>query len=275
LLRGENTCCLGYTEPEAGSDLASLRTRAYRDETGWVIEGNKLFTTVGDKADYVWLAARTDPDAPIKHAGISVFLVPMRSPGITIQPDMALYGHTACTVFYDHVHVPEDALVGPVNGGWKIITAALAHERILMGGNVATLRAYFDRLTAYIAQAERDGRPMRKDPLVRERIGSLAAEVEAARLLLMQSIELVERGEVPYYQAAMTKVFTSELEERLPEQAIELLGTAATLAPGVPEALLNGTFEAGLRASIFKVIGGGSNEIQRTLIAIRGLGLPR
>jgi alkylation response protein AidB-like acyl-CoA dehydrogenase len=130
-------------------------------------------------------------------------------------------------------------------------------------------------LTTYVAQAELNGIPMREDPLVRERIGSLAAEVEAARMLLMQSIELVERGQVPYHQAAMTKVFTSELEERLPEQAIELLGTAATLAPGVPEALLNGIFEDGLRSSIFKVIGGGSNEIQRTLIAIRGLGLPR
>ena len=274
-LRGEETFCLGYSEPEAGSDLASLRMRASRDETGWVIEGSKLYTTLGDKADYVWLAARTDPDAPVKHAGISVFLVPMRSPGITIRPDMALYGHPACTVFYDNVHVPEDALVGQVNGGWKIITAALAHERILMGGNVAALRAYFDRLTTYVAQAERNGIPMREDPLVRERIGSLAAEVEAARMLLMQSVELVERGQVPYHQAAMTKVFTSELEERLPEQAIELLGTAATLAPGVPEALLNGTFENGLRSSIFKVIGGGSNEIQRTLIATRGLGLPR
>lgn len=274
-LRGEDMFCLGYSEPEAGSDLASLRTSATRDESGWVINGTKIYTTMGDLADYVWLAARTDPDAPVKHAGISVFLVPTNTPGITIQPDIALYGHPACTVFYDNVRVPEDALVGPVNGGWKIITYALASERILMGGIVAEIRASFDQLTSYAAMAERAGKPLREDPRVRDKIASLAADLEAARVLLMQSIELVSRGQVPFHQAAMTKVFTSELGERLPETALELLGTAGTFAPGVPQALLDGTFEYALRDSIYKVIGGGSNEIQRTLIAIRGLGLPR
>lgn len=274
ILRGEQTWCLGYSEPEAGSDLASLRTRAYRDEQGWVIEGSKLFTTMGDQANYCWLAARTDPSAP-KHAGISVFLVPMSTPGITIQPNIALNGHTACAIFYDRVHLPEDALVGPVNGGWKVITAALAHERILMGGLVAVIRAYFDRLTAYISHAERNGQPLRKDPLVRDRIGSLAADLEAARMLVVHSISFLERGQVPYAEAAMTKVFSSELEERLPEVAMELLGMVGTLSANAPGALLDGTFEFALRDSIYKVIGGGSNEIQRTLIATRGLGLPR
>jgi alkylation response protein AidB-like acyl-CoA dehydrogenase len=274
-LRGEDTFCLGYSEPEAGSDMASLRTSATRDETGWVINGTKIYTTMGDVADYVWLAARTDPDAPVKHAGISVFLVPKNTPGITIRPDIALYGHPACTVFYDNVHVSEDALVGPVNGGWKIITSALASERILMGGIVAEIRASFDQLTTYIAKSEENGSSLRGDPRVRDKIGSLAADLEAARMLLMQSIELVSQGKVPFHQAAMTKVFTSELGERLPEAALELLGTAGTFAPGVPQALLDGTFEYALRDSIYKVIGGGSNEIQRTLIAVRGLGLPR
>lgn len=167
-LQGRDTFCLGYSEPEAGSDLASLRTTATRDETGWVINGTKLYTTMGDIADYVWLAARTDPDAPVKHAGISVFLVPTKTPGITIRPDIALYGHPACTVFYDNVRVPEDALVGPVNGGWKIITSALASERILMGGIVAEIRASFDQLTAYIAHSECDGRSLRTDPRARD-----------------------------------------------------------------------------------------------------------
>jgi alkylation response protein AidB-like acyl-CoA dehydrogenase len=118
-----------------------LRTTATRDEIGWVINGTKIYTTMGDLADYVWLAARTDPNAPVKHAGISVFLVPTKTPGITIRPDIALYGHPACTVFYDNVHVPENALVGQVNGAWKIITSALASERVLMGGIVAETRA--------------------------------------------------------------------------------------------------------------------------------------
>jgi len=274
-LRGEDMFCLGYSEPEAGSDLASLRMSAAHDEMGWVINGTKIYTTMGDLAEYVWLAARTDPGAPVKHAGISVFLVPTNTPGITIRPDIALYGHPACTVYYDNVRVPEDALVGPVNGGWKIITSALASERILMGGIVAEIRAFFDRLTAYIARSEDVGTPLREDPRVRDAIGSLAADLEAARMLLMQSIELVSQGKVPFHQAAMTKVFTSELGERLPETALELLGTAGTFAPGTPQALLDGTFEYAMRDSIYKVIGGGSNEIQRTLIAIRGLGLPR
>jgi len=222
-LQGKDTFCLGYSEPEAGSDLASLRTTATRDETGWVINGTKIYTTMGDLADYVWLAARTDPDAPVKHAGISVFLVPTNTPGITIRPDIALYGHPACTVFYDNVHVPEDALVGQVNGGWRIITSALASERVLMGGIVAGIRAYFDQLATYLAETECNGRPLRQDPLVRGGIGSLAADLEAARMLLMQSIELVSRGQVPFHQAAMTKVFTGELGERLPETALELL----------------------------------------------------
>jgi len=274
-LQGKDMFCLGYSEPEAGSDLASLRTSATRDEKGWVINGTKIYTTMGDLADYVWLAARTDPDAPVKHAGISVFLVSTKTPGITIRPDIALYGHPACTVFYDNVYVPEDALVGQVNGGWKVITSALASERVLMGSIVAEIRAYFDRLTAYIAQSEGDVRPLRGDPRVRDGIGSLAADLEAARMLLTQSIELVSRGQVPFHQATMTKVFTSELGERLPETALELLGTAGTYAPGAPQALLDGIFEYALRDSIYKVIGGGSNEIQRTLIATRGLGLPR
>lgn len=156
-----------------------------------------------------------------------------------------------------------------------MITSALASERILMGGNVSAIRASFDRLLAYIAQADSTGQCLRGNPQVEERIGMLAADLEAARMLLMQSTQCVAQGKPAFHEAAMTKVFTSELEERLPEIALELLGTAAALAPGTSNALLDGIFENGLRSSIFKVIGGGANEIQRTLIATRGLGLPR
>ena len=131
--RGERTFALGYSEPEAGSDLAALRTRAVRDGDDWVVNGQKLWSTGGDKADYMWLAVRTDPEAK-KHAGISVLMVDLRSPGVTIRPSIALYGKTFSAQFYDNVRVPANNMVGAVNNGWKVITDALAAERVMIGG---------------------------------------------------------------------------------------------------------------------------------------------
>lgn len=273
-LRGELTFGLGYSEPEAGSDLASLRTRATRDGGDWVINGQKLWSTGGDKAEHVWLAARTDPDAKPKHAGISVFLVSLRSPGVTIRPSLAMYGKTFSAVFYDDVRVPARAMVGGVNGGWKVITDALAAERVMIGGSVAVLRRNLDRLTEYVARAEIGGRPLRNDPVVRDRLGTLAAEIEVARQFVMRNARMLQEGRVPLYEAAMTKVFAGELQERLGEAALDILGTGGLLSTDAPSAPV-GELEQVLRHSIMGVIGGGTAEIQRNIIAIRGLGLPR
>ncbi|MDB5870157.1 MAG: mmgC2 [Polaromonas sp.] len=140
LYQGETWFCLGYSEPAAGSDLVSLKTTAVKDGDEWVINGQKIWTTFAEHSDYMWLAVRTDPDAKSKHAGISIFMVPMNTSGITVQPSMALYGHTFCNEFFDNVRVPKSALVGQVNGGWKILMAALATERVSMGGFVAQAR---------------------------------------------------------------------------------------------------------------------------------------
>lgn len=268
--RGDITCCLGYSEPDAGSDLAGLRTRAVKDGDHWVINGQKLWTTTGEKASHVWLAVRTDPDAKSKHAGISVLLVPLNTPGITVQPSMAMYGHTFCTVFYDNVCVPDSALVGGVNNGWQVITHALASERILMGGRVAVLRGYFRELIAYLKYTE-----MRADSLIRDRIGCLAADIEVARQFALRSVIMTEQGKVPIHEAAMSKVFYGELMERTLEAAIDLLGSAATLSNDAASAPLHGTSEQLLRTSIMMVVGGGTAEIQRNIIAQRGVGLPR
>ena len=151
--RGERTFALGYSEPEAGSDLAALRTRAVRDGDDWVVNGQKLWSTGGDKADYMWLAVRTDPEAK-KHAGISVLMVDLRSPGVTIRPSMALYGKTFSAQFYDDVRVPAKNMVGAVNNGWKVITDALAAERVMIGGTrMAALERAFDHLTEYVKTA--------------------------------------------------------------------------------------------------------------------------
>ncbi|CAG4895690.1 acyl-CoA dehydrogenase [Paraburkholderia saeva] len=268
---GEVTFCLGYSEPEAGSDLAALKTTAVRDGDEWVINGQKLWTTGAEYSDYMWLAARTDPDAKPKHAGISMFIVPMNTPGITIRPSMAMYGHTFCTEFLDNVRVPASALVGEVNQGWAILTSALATERISMGGFVATVRAAFEKMLAEVRASTR----WSGDATVRERIGMLAAEIEVARQLLTRSARLAEAGVQVTFEAGMSKIFSGELMQRVGEAALDIFGTDASLSTGSAGTVADGRLEHLLRHSVMIVVGGGTNEIQRTLIAQRGLGLPR
>jgi alkylation response protein AidB-like acyl-CoA dehydrogenase len=274
ILRGEMTIALGYSEPEAGSDLAALRTRAVRSGDDWIINGQKLWSTGGDKAEHVWLAVRTDPDAKPRHAGISVFILSLRSPGITIRPSLAMYGKTFSATFYDDVRVPARALVGGVNNGWKVITDALASERVMIGGLVALLQQALDRLTEYVKRAEVGGRALRNDAVIRDRIGALAADIEVARQFAIRNARLVEEGRTPLYEAAMTKVFAGELHERLGEAMLDILGAGGLLSEDAPSAPL-GEMEQVLRHSLMGVIGGGTSEIQRNVIAIRGLGLPR
>ena len=274
ILRGEMSFALGYSEPEAGSDLAGLRTRAVRDGDDWVINGQKLWSTGGDKAEHVWLAVRTDPDAKPKHAGISVFMLPLRQSGITIRPSIAMYGKTFSATFYENVRVPASAMVGAVNNGWKVITDALAAERVMIGGSVAMLRRALDHLTEYVKRAEVGGRALRENAVIRDRLGALAAEIEVARQFAMRNARLVGAGHTPLYEAAMTKLFAGELQERLGEAALDILGTGGLLSEDAPSAPL-GEMEQVLRHSIMGVIGGGTAEIQRNIIAIRGLGLPR
>ena len=274
ILRGERFFSLGYSEPEAGSDLASLRTRAVRDGDDWIVNGQKLWTTNADKAEYVWLAARTDPDAK-QHAGISVFIVSLGSPGITIRPGLAMYGRTFSTVFYDNVRVPSRAMVGGVNNGWKVITGALVEELIMLAGmHMAIVKRAFKNLTDYIRTATVGGKVLRNDPVIRDRIGALAAEIEVAQQFLLRNTSMAEQGQAPRYEAAVSKIFLSELQERLGQAALDILGTGGLLSEEADCAPV-GELEQVLRHSIMPMIGGGTNEIQRTQIALHGLGLPR
>jgi len=272
--RGERTFALGYSEPEAGSDLAALRTRAVRDGDHFVVNGQKLWSTGGDKAEYIWLAVRTDPEAK-KHAGISVLMVDLRSPGVTLRPSLALYGKTFSAQFYDNVRVPAANLVGAPNNGWKVITDALAAERVMIGGTrMAGIERAFDRLTDYLKTAVVGGKALRNDPVIRDRIGALAADIEVARQFQMRNCRLIEQGRVPLHEAAMGKVFSSELQERLGQAALDILGTGGLLSEDAGGAPV-GEMEQVLRHSIMGMIGGGTNEIQRNVIAQRGLDLPR
>lgn len=271
--RGELRFCLGYSEPEAGSDLASLRTRAVRDGGHWVINGQKVWTTRAHTASHVWLAVRTDPDAVPRHAGITIFLVPMDTPGITVQQHTALSGEVSCTVFYDNVRVPDSMRVGEVNGGWRVITDALAAERVVMGGVAATLLRQLDDLLGYL-RADPQRLLGAEDSAARDRLEGLAARLQATRALVLEATRAMAEGKASDLAAPMAGVLGGELAEDFGQGVLELLGPEAALGAEVPGVPGHGVFERALRTSPMFVIGGGTNDIQRAIIA-RGLGLPR
>jgi alkylation response protein AidB-like acyl-CoA dehydrogenase len=279
ILRGEAMHGMGYSEPEAGSDLASLRTSAVRgqDASGdhWVINGQKIWTTTY-WGRYMFLAARTDREAKPAHAGISMFVVAMDTPGISVKPATTMYDGSFANIFYDDVRVPADALVGPLNGGWKVLTDALANERGLVGGGIVLKVAHaFEMLCGDVREASAGCAALRDDPLVRDRVAVLAAEIEVGRRLMIDCAELATSGTTPPELGAISKVFSGELMERAGEAALDLLGPRAALSQGASGNLHHGRFEQGLRHSLMWVISIGTNEIQRSLIAQRGLGLPR
>lgn len=272
---GEMNFCLGYSEPEAGSDLASLRTRAVRDGDDWLINGEKLWTTTAHSSDWVWLAARTDPDAQPRHAGITVFLFSLHIPGVTIQQHKALSGEVSCTVFYDNVRIPDSARVGEVNGGWAVIVDALAGERITMGNIAAALHRQLDDLLDFVRSD-----PMRlvgpRGSAKRALITDLAVRVQATRALVTAAVRASSTEVGAMLDAAMAGVMGGDLSEDFGEATLAIFGPTAALSGALAENDIpgGGAFEYGLRQSIMYVVGGGTNDVQRGLIA-RGLGLPR
>jgi alkylation response protein AidB-like acyl-CoA dehydrogenase len=272
---GEMNFCLGYSEPEAGSDLASLRTRAVREGDDWVINGQKLWTTGAHVSDWVWLAARTDPDAHPRHAGITVFLFSLHTPGVTIQQHTALSGEVSCTVFYDNVRVPDSARVGEVNGGWAVIVDALAGERITMGNIAAALHRQLDDLLDFVA-ADPMGLVGPRGSAKRALITDLAVRVQATRALVRAAVQASSTDIGAMFDAAMAGVMGGDLAEEFGEATLAIFGPAAALSGETGESTIpgGGAFEYGLRQSIMYVVGGGTNDVQRGLIS-RGLGLPR
>jgi alkylation response protein AidB-like acyl-CoA dehydrogenase len=275
ILRGEAMHGMGYSEPQAGSDLAALRASAVRDGEHWVINGQKIWTTTW-WGKYMFLAARTDRDAKPPHAGISMFIVPMKTPGITIQPASTMYDGTFANIFYDNVRIPLENIVGEVNGGWKVLTGALAFERGLVGGGIVLKVAHaYEQLRGHVLVTEGDRPPPGQDPVVRDRMATLACEIEVGRQLMMHCAELAADGVTPPEYGAISKVYSGELMERFGEAALDILGIRAAVSEKMPGAIDNGRFEQNLRHSLMWVISIGTNEIQRSLIAQRGLGLPR
>jgi len=276
IARGEMVCAVGYSEPGAGTDLASLRTRAVLEgspEDGvWVINGSKIWNSGAQRATHEWLCVRTDPDAP-KHQGISVIIVPVDAPGVTIRPLIAWSGYRTNEAFFDDVRVPATNLIGEVDQGWRYITGALDLERGALT-NAGDLRRGVDDLVELARTPRRDGTVPAHDPVVRRRIAALDADVEAATLMGFEAASLLAEGTIPSVQVSTEKVFTSELRQRIAEVALDLLGPDGLLAHGCAAAPAGGRFERLYRTAPLLRFGAGTNEVLRDVIAQRGHAMP-
>jgi alkylation response protein AidB-like acyl-CoA dehydrogenase len=275
ILRGDAIYGMWYSEPNSGSDLASMRTRAVKDGHEWIINGQKIWTT-SYWGDYMWLAAKTDPEANPPHAGISMFCIPTGIKGVTIRPVKTMYDGEFINTFLDDVRVPAECMVGKLNGGWEVLTGSLGTERGIVGANiVAKLMRSFEIACDYIRNTRSVDEPLSKDPVVRDMIGSFAAQIELGRQLALHCAIMAGNGETPHDLAAITKVHAGEAMERFFEAIQEILGMEAALSKDSQGAILRGRLDQQLRHSLMWVISIGTNEIQRNLIATHGLGLPR
>ncbi len=273
ILKGEVHFSIGYTEPSAGTDLASLKTRAVRDGDEYVINGQKVFTSAIQYADYIWLAARTDPQAP-KHKGLSVFIVPVDVPGFHWTPLPTMVGDITSSTFYEDVRVPVENLVGAENQGWKLITNQLNHERVAICPASGLSRSLTE--VRRWAQAHRlgDGRLMIDHEWVQISLAKAHAKVDVLKLFNWKVAWAADKGLNPA-DASATKVYGTELALEIYRLLLDVVGQAGYLVEGSPGAVVRGRLENQARGQTIFTFGGGTNEIQRDIIAMIGLGMPR
>jgi alkylation response protein AidB-like acyl-CoA dehydrogenase len=274
ILRNEVEFAVGYSEPNAGSDAASMQLKATRDGDGWRLNGQKTWTTSAHFAEWYWVGARTDPDAP-KHFGITLFLVPLDHPGITVKPIWTMGDERTNEVYLDDVWVPDSHVVGEVNRGFQYISEALDLERFTMF-TFSPIAQRLELLVEYVRTATRDGRPLREDPVVRQRIAELATEAEVARVLGLKFVfESSKGGAAPTAEASEYKLFATELSKRLADAAMDIAGPGSQLRVRTPEAPMAGRSESTYRYTVIDTIGGGTSEVQKNIISRRKLGLPK
>jgi alkylation response protein AidB-like acyl-CoA dehydrogenase len=275
ILRGEIHFCIGYSEPQAGTDLAALTTRAERDGDDYIINGQKLWTSLASDADYCWLAVRTKPEGK-KHDGLSLIIVDLKNtPGIRIDPLHLLAEHDINAVFFDDVRVPAKNLVGGENKGWKLITNQLNHERVTLCSSGIMERA-FEETRDFAARARlRDGRRVIDQEWVQLNLARVRAWLEFLRLINWKVAWSSTRGKLDPADASAVKIFGTEKYLEAFRLLMEILGERAYLRYGCPEAALGGSLENLYRSLLILTFGGGTNEIQRDLIGLFGLGLPR
>ncbi|MEX2080536.1 MAG: acyl-CoA dehydrogenase family protein [Dehalococcoidia bacterium] len=271
ILKAEVEFCIGYTEPESGTDLASLKTAAVRDGDEYVVNGQKVFTTGAHYADYIWMAVRTDPEAP-KHRGISILIMPMDAPGIEVKPFPTVGEGRTNLTFYDNVRVPASALVGEENRGWYYIATQLDYERVAISP-VPQIHRTVDSVVAFLKE---HGRP--EDEWSRVKLAEMAADLHVLQVMDLRIACMVANGDVPLAEASMIKVLSNEFRVRHLGAALQMLGIPSLLRKGVEFGLtdaVDDVYERQRREAVINLFGGGANDVQRDLIATHGLGLAR
>ncbi|MBI4233739.1 MAG: acyl-CoA dehydrogenase family protein [Chloroflexi bacterium] len=264
----------GYSEPEAGSDLASLMTRAVEDGDDFVLNGSKIWNGAHGGADKMFLLARTNPEAA-KHRGISFFILDdMKAPGVQVTRIPMMWNRDRSLVFLDNVRIPKANLVGERDRGWYVGAVLLDFERSGVG-RAARAKRILEQLVAFAKEATVDGEPLASKPLVRHRLAEIAVEVEALRLICYQVAWMQSKGQVPTKESSVSKLFGSELALHLYGAGVEMMGMYGTLEPGSKWAPLKGRIENGWLSSPGGTVAAGTSEIQRNVIATRGLGMPR
>jgi alkylation response protein AidB-like acyl-CoA dehydrogenase len=271
IIRGEVEFAIGYSEPQAGSDAASMQLKAEKVDGGWKLNGKKTWTTSAHFADWYWVGARTDPNE--KHRGITLFLMEMNHPGLTIHPTMTIGDERTNEVFFDDVFVGDDFVVGKLNSGWTYICEALDLERFAMMP-VGPLEMKVKALVEWTQTAQRDGAPLADDPRTRRTIAQAVTQLEVARMLQRRVISEALKDRVPTVESSQYKLYMNELGQRVANWALDVIGAAGALRAGEAEAPVGGRFERSYRYTVVDTIGGGTSEIQRNIIARRGLGLP-
>jgi alkylation response protein AidB-like acyl-CoA dehydrogenase len=274
ILQGDLHFSIGYSEPEAGTDLASLKTRAVLDGDEWVINGQKLYTSLAYNADWIWLAARTDPDAPA-HKGITMFLVPTSSPGFKIVPYITMGAANTTATYYDNVRIPKENVVGEVNGGWNLITSQLNHERVSLCASGGIMNLVTEAIAWAKSETLPDGRRVIDQEWVQVKLAECRARVRFLDLINWKVAFNSTKGTLNPADASSVKVFGSESMHTIYKLLTEVFGATGHLRPGSPGAILAGRVEENYRGCWVLTFGGGTNEIQRDIIGMAGLHLPR
>jgi len=274
ILSGDDVWCQGFSEPDAGSDLAAIRTRAVLDGDDLVVTGQKLWTSKAHFADWCYVLARTDPEAP-KHQGLSCLLVEMKTPGITVRPLRQISGRADFNeVFFEEVRVPLRCVVGERNDGWSIATSTLRYERAGLA-RTNRIERRLDILFALARELTVDGRPRLEDPVVRESLARFAVKIAALRNISARVRAAGLRDSAPGPEVSIAKLLTSELDQAMADYGMDLAGPHAALLRGSPHALKDGNVPLSYLIMRAATIGGGTSEIQRNVIAERVLGLPK
>jgi len=274
ILAGDVEFAVGYSEPQAGSDAANMQLKAEKVDGGWKLNGQKIWTTSAHFADWYWFGARTDPDKS-KHDGISLFLMPMNAPGLEIQSMPTIGKDTTNQVFFTDAFVADEYMVGERGRGFRYISEALDLERFTMF-TFSPIEERTRALTSYVREAELDGEPLKDDPTVRQKVARLVTETAVARVLGLRFVaKSMQAGKPPTVESSQYKLFATQLSQRACTVALDVIGSEGQLRVDTEDAPLQGRFEGAYRCTVVETIGGGASEIQKNIIARRGLGLPK